>query len=1243
MERSNRVGQRGENRMKRWARGSCVALVLMLIVSVAGCGGDETTTPTLTVTLTPTSVTALVGSFVQFAANVSSSVDSATFTVNDVDGGNATVGTINSNGLYQAPAVVPANTTITVEVTVANSQTSTTASDTTTVTLDSGVRVSIVPATFTIGTAEQYSFADFVSVTGVPPTAMVSGVCDSATNPKVPVPDGCSSVTWSVTVGTIDSSSGLYTAPAAATTATATVTAKSIYDTARTATASVTIVTATDPTLTSISNTVGAVGAVFQDIYLAGTNFISTTNVFLNGTQVPSSAIVLASSTALRVRIPDFMLIADDTFTFTAARQTGTEKGCPVSNPAPCQLVLSAVRPAIVGASLDSISQGNSSTLLVNGGYFGPTPPFTPIVTAQFGGQPASGTVVSARQLSVAVGGADVDTPGLVPVTVASSVPGAGVPPAVVNLAVQPVYSSPPSAPTSLPVGTQPSAVAINTATGIAVVANKGSDSVTLIDMAGPTVLGFICTSDTVAGAALLADDSSCPASGPASVAVDNLRDLALVANSTTQTVAVVNLDTQVVDFIIPAGPTSIAGTPMGIGINPLTGLALVAYQTKNFASIIDLKQLPYAVTGLVAANTGAEPRVAVSPKLNWALVTPGGAAGSLSIVDLGRQNENSIASASCSSGTVTITTTEPHVLRASQQDPVLIHGVIGGTGFNGTFAATVLGNTSFTYSSSGCSGSGSGGTASYALPVATVATSLSLTGVAFNDETQKAILVDPTGPQAFIFNALDQTSSSVVTGLQLLGNTAGAFNPLTNIAVTVNRINSDGAVIDPTTPAVLANGTLLGLNQPVDVAIDPGTNMAVIVNQGSNNVSIFSLSAMRSPQVLQVSPDQVEIASTLTTPAVATDQTLTIIGKGFTSSSVARLDGDSTDVQILSVSDRVMTVNVLAARLQAGGPRRYALDVVEGGTTSNAASFTVIQSVDVRTGCTTPAPQGVAIFSRRNWAVVSNSGCNSVAIIDLATGLGKTLLVGTNPQGVAVHTQSGLAVVANQGSNNASIVNLSGVNLSDSTVGPTVSTNPEPLGVAIDQGLGRAIVTASAANVIDLFTVTGSQHPVTSLAVQGRPVAVAVDPDRHLVAVANTTSNTVSLVDLTGTVATEHIAANGLPAGIAFDPVSTTFLTAASLLNQVLILDPVTRTTSFLRVGINPTSIAYNFASSTLVTTNSGSQTMTVVDFLDRRVRAVLGIRPSSQFAVDIHPFSNLAVIADSAGHRVVLWPLPR
>ena len=83
---------------------------------------------------------------------------------------------------------------------------------------------------------------------------------------------------------------------------------------------------------------------------------------------------------------------------------------------------------------------------------------------------------------------------------------------------------------------------------------------------------------------------------------------------------------------------------------------------------------------GVVNISTGPNARVAVSPRLDWAVVTPGGL-GSLSIVDLARQSTNVIAAnagtspgASRTSGIVTITTTTAQNLQVGE--PVVISGV---------------------------------------------------------------------------------------------------------------------------------------------------------------------------------------------------------------------------------------------------------------------------------------------------------------------------------------------------------------------------------------------------------------------------------------------------------------------------------------------------------------------------------------------------------------------------------------
>jgi YVTN family beta-propeller protein len=264
---------------------------------------------------------------------------------------------------------------------------------------------------------------------------------------------------------------------------------------------------------------------------------------------------------------------------------------------------------------------------------------------------------------------------------------------------------------------------------------------------------------------------------------------------------------------------------------------------------------------------------------------------------------------------------------------------------------------------------------------------------------------------------------------------------------------------------------------------------------------------------------------------------------------------------------------------------------------------------------------------------------------------MGQVVAVGTNPVGVAANPIGGTAAVANAGSNNASVVD--DIN---ADVTATVSTDNGPTGVTIDPGLGDVAVANSGANTVSVFAINAATGAATrSIPVMQGPSALAVDPATHNAAVGNLTAGNVSLVSITGTTATLQTNAGGIqiPQGIAVDPCgasscsnstpSANFLITASLQNQAVILDQLTGTLTSLRVGINPTSIAYNFRTSTLVTTNSLGQSMTVVDFLTRQVRSVFRMTPASQFSVDIHPLTNLAVVSDSKNKRILLLPLPQ
>ena len=97
------------------------AFAAMFVLVLAACGGGGNNPPNNpSVTVSPATANVQEGSQQQFTAQVSNTNDNAvTWQVNGVTGGNTSVGTISSSGLYTAPSVIPnpASVTITAFIT----------------------------------------------------------------------------------------------------------------------------------------------------------------------------------------------------------------------------------------------------------------------------------------------------------------------------------------------------------------------------------------------------------------------------------------------------------------------------------------------------------------------------------------------------------------------------------------------------------------------------------------------------------------------------------------------------------------------------------------------------------------------------------------------------------------------------------------------------------------------------------------------------------------------------------------------------------------------------------------------------------------------------------------------------------------------------------------------------------------------------------------------------------------------
>lgn len=1293
--------------MRRWKFYALLSLAAAL--GTWGCGGSSSSG--VSITVSPTTASVITNRTQQFSGVVTGNSNTAiTWTLTCASGVAAnTCGTIDATGLYTAPATIPSitsNGTTTIEpaVTVtATSQADTTKTATATLTIVTGISISITPVSATVGTGEFFLFTAAVNNPG----------CNLTSNPT------CQNVTWSLSttltgIGTIGSTTGVYTAPSTVPSpSTVIVTATSVADTSVTATATVSVVTATTPTVTSVSPNTTGLGGLFQDIYITGTNFISTENVFVNGSELASTFVTDVSSSVIRARIPDFILASpppSGILQISVAEQSGPQQTC-TTDASACQIAVAPQRPGVVGPTPVSVPQDTAGvqTFGVDGGFFGTgSNPASPAVSATFNGQlrgiqlPASQTLGSTRQLSIAIGGgsnsSDFAVPGLYPVTITNAVNPAKF--AVTNLAVQPIYTPPVG--TRIAVGSAansaPSDVAINPATGMAVVANTGSNDVSLIDLttSPPTLLGNICT-------AALGAVAPCPAAGPVSVSVDYVRNIALVVNSAAKTVAVVDLNARTVASII----SGFTNTPVAVGINPVTGRALVAMQQENYGVLVDVTQNPPAQVGIVSVSTGQNPRVAVEPHLNWALVTPGGL-GSLGIVDLNQQSSNVITAVSRTTNVVTVTvqgsTSTIAPLSIVPGDAVDIQNVQfpAGTdptvaalasGFDGFYSVSSVGPgpNQFSYTQTGATlpdvasqtapqaTTPGTGLVSYSQPVATVGVPLSAQGIGINPETQQAVIVDPTtGGEVSFFSLIDQSISSLSLRINNgagadVGTIAAAYNPLTNTVVAVNFFADTLSVIDPTAPRRLNDNNLFTtLAGPVAVAIDPGTNIAVVANQTDNSVSVLNMGAIQPFSVTETSPKTIITTSTLGTGPSPSPQTLTVIGKGLTCSNgftnlSVRLDSVALPTSCVGTGDRLLTATVPASLLTA--PRRFALDVSNpSGSVTNAEDLTVEQSVDVSSAsCPVPEPSGVSIDPQQNLAAVTLFGCSSLALINMSTGTGTTVGVGTNPIGVATLPRLHIAVVANNGgAGNASIVDEL-----QQAVTQTVNTGSGPIGAAADEATGEVAIANSVANTVSVVNaVTGG---TSSISTGQRPIAVGFNYTNHQVAAAASSSNSVGVSD--GAAGTQSQTFNvSAPSAVVYDPVPTDcgsvtngattnttgcFIVASSTGNSVSVIDPVSSVQTTFRMGINPTSLAYNFLTSTLASTNTASHTLTVADFLGQKVRAVISLPPASaansnlglqlafagsiQYALDIHPLTNVAVIADTVNGHVLFVPLPR
>jgi DNA-binding beta-propeller fold protein YncE len=325
--------------------------------------------------------------------------------------------------------------------------------------------------------------------------------------------------------------------------------------------------------------------------------------------------------------------------------------------------------------------------------------------------------------------------------------------------------------------------------------------------------------------------------------------------------------------------------------------------------------------------------------------------------------------------------------------------------------------------------------------------------------------------------------------------------------SVPVSSINGDVSVADASTCNAIVHSSCPGLppaaavgNAPVAIGIDPLTHTAYVANIADNTISVIDTATCnsRSTQGCATIPPTIKVGNAPTAIAVdpVTDTVYVVdSGNGTTAGDVSVVDG--------------ATCNALTRRECTQVPRT------------------------IRVG---PSPQSIALDPSTDSAYVTNFGDDTLSVFDTAkcnatvgTGCGQTPVTvpsASSPADIVIDSSDHTAYVTDYGAGTVSLLDTAKCNAvvtRGCAATPTaVTVGDKPLALALDPSTdtlfvselaGRAVSMLDAATC-NVVVVSGCHRAATLAAVGADPDALALDPLTHTLYVADDLDNAVSEID---------------------------------------------------------------------------------------------------------------------------------
>jgi len=149
-------------------------------------------------------------------------------------------------------------------------------------------------------------------------------------------------------------------------------------------------------------------------------------------------------------------------------------------------------------------------------------------------------------------------------------------------------------------------------------------------------------------------------------------------------------------------------------------------------------------------------------------------------------------------------------------------------------------------------------------------------------------------------------------------------------------------------------------------------------------------------------------------------------------------------------------------------------------------------------------------------FAYIPDSALNAVEIISLNNeSTTATVATGDTPYGAAIFPYGNYGYITNSGSNSVTVVDFSKINDPEDVVLATISVGKEPRGVAVDPFGYYVYVANYESDTISIIS-TISNTVTSTVSVGDGPWGIFADPDGETVYVSNYLDNSVSVVSAT-------------------------------------------------------------------------------------------------------------------------------